>query len=241
MTSIIAHRGASADAPENTVEAFRLAWQQGADAIEMDLRLTADGQVIVFHDEDLRRMAGDPRRVRDMTAAELVGMEVGRSNHGRWSAAQIPLLEAALADVPRGGGVFLELKCDSSMLPSLGKVLSGCGLHGSQITLISFNLQVLAEAKAMMPALNSALIVDWPSVIGFERLMSMATDHGIDGLDVATDWPLDSPRVARAHEQGLKVHVWTVDDVRRARELVKAGVDGIATNIPLKMRRALEL
>src|SRR5205085_3299316 len=83
---IVGHRGASADAPENTLAAFRLAWEQGADAIEMDLRLTRDGRIVVFHDEDLRRVAGTKNKVKveDLTSEELARFDVGSWKGERW-------------------------------------------------------------------------------------------------------------------------------------------------------------
>ncbi|WP_075086843.1 glycerophosphodiester phosphodiesterase family protein [Verrucomicrobium spinosum] len=84
---IIAHRGASADAPENTLAAFRLAWEQRADAVEMDLRLTRDHQVAVIHDADLRRVAGDSHKVAAMDAVDLVQIQTGQGagiGRARW-------------------------------------------------------------------------------------------------------------------------------------------------------------
>jgi len=242
MTSIIAHRGASADAPENTVEAFKLAWEHGADAVEMDLRMSRDGGIVVIHDEDLKRMAGDSRRVRDVDCWQLLEMDVGRSRQGsKWAGVKIPHLAQALEAVPGHKQVFLELKEGEEMLPAVQEVISHCRLDNSQINLISFNRAVLARAKVLMPQLAVSLIVDYPSVLGFERLIGTSLDHGFSGLHVARDWPLDVPRVNRAHEAGLKVHVWTVDDGQRGMELVKAGVDGLTTNMPQKLRRLLKL
>jgi glycerophosphoryl diester phosphodiesterase len=82
-------------------------------------------------------------------------------------------------------------------------------------------------------------VVDYPSVLGFERLVSTAVNLKLDAIDVSVSWPLDERRVSRAHDAGLKVYVWTVDDAARARELVKVGVDGITTNAPLRLRRLL--
>ena len=110
MPQIIAHRGASGDAPENTLAAFRLAWEQEADGIEMDLHLSRDGKIVVFHDKTLRRTAGVRGRVCDKTWDELRCLDVGLWKDPRWRGERIPLLEEALEVVPLGKSVWLELK-----------------------------------------------------------------------------------------------------------------------------------
>lgn len=239
IPAIIAHRGASEEAPENTLDAFRLAWEQGADAIEMDLRTTRDGRIAVLHDADLRRVAGDARQINQMTAAELKQVSASRGKSWRWSDAKVPLLEEVLSEVPKGRSVFLEIKEGTAMLPALRRIIETGELAGSRITILCFDRAVLAAAKKQMPAVDAAWVVDYPSVLGFERLVSTAVSLHLDGIDVSVSWPLDERRVKRAHEAGLKVHVWTVDEVPRARELMKAGVDGITTNAPLRLRRGL--
>lgn len=234
---IIAHRGASEDAPENTLDAFRLAWKQGADAVEMDLRSTSDGRIAVLHDADLRRVAGDSRLVNLVTAEELRTISASRGRNGRWSEVTVPLLENVLAEVPSGRRVFLEIKEGAGMLPHLRRVIESGTLSGSQITLLCFDCAVLAAAKKQMPAVDAAWVVDYPSVLGFERLVSRALRLHLDAIDVRMSWPLDERRVNRAHEEGLKVFVWTVDDPVRAREFARVGVDGITTNVPLRLRR----
>ena len=99
---IVAHRGASHDAPENTLPALRLAWEQGADASEFDVYLTKDGRVAVIHDKDTKRVAAVDKRVADQTLAELKALDVGRWKAPRFAGTTVPTLEEMLADVPDG-------------------------------------------------------------------------------------------------------------------------------------------
>ena len=110
MTNIIAHRGASFDAPENTLSSFRLAWEQGADGIEGDFMLTSDGQIACFHDLDGQRLAGDPVVVKNSTLAKLQALDVGRWKGDRWRGERVPTLRDVLAIVPAGRKVVFELK-----------------------------------------------------------------------------------------------------------------------------------
>ena len=121
MTNIIAHRGASFDAPENTLSSFRLAWEQGADGIEGDFMLTSDGQIACFHDLDGQRLAGDPLVVKNSTLAKLQALDVGRWKGDRWRGERIPTLRDVLAIVPAGRRSSSNLKTaprSSSHLPA---------------------------------------------------------------------------------------------------------------------------
>src|SRR5262245_12288077 len=107
---IVAHRGASADAPENTVAAFKLGFEQGADYAETDLRLSKDGQIVLIHDDNTKRTAGLDKKVREQTLEELRRLDAGSFKGEKWKGEPIPTLEEGLATVPKGKGIFLELK-----------------------------------------------------------------------------------------------------------------------------------
>ena len=106
---VIAHRGASHDAPENTLEAFRLAWEQGADAIEGDFRLTADRRIVCIHDATTARTGDRTLRVSRSRFDALRRVDVGAWKGARWRGASIPSLEEVLACVPAGKRLFIEL------------------------------------------------------------------------------------------------------------------------------------
>ena len=107
---LVAHRGASRDAPENTVPAFELAWRQGADAIEGDFRLTADGRIVCMHDADGERTGGRKLAVAAATLAELRQLDVGAWKGQAWKGTPPPTLAEVLATVPPGKSVYLEVK-----------------------------------------------------------------------------------------------------------------------------------
>src|SRR3954466_12398745 len=96
---IIGHRGASYDAPENTLSAVNLAWQQGADAVEVDVHLSRDGRVIVIHDDNTRKTAGLKRKVCDQTWSELQKLDAGKWKGANWKGERIPDLEQVLVTV----------------------------------------------------------------------------------------------------------------------------------------------
>lgn len=239
---IIAHRGASAEAPENTLASMRLAWTQGADAIEMDLWLSKDHETLVFHDDTTERFESPARKIADLTFAESQRLDVGRWKSEAYTGERIPTLDAVLATLPAKKRAVLELKCGPEIVPAVHRVLEKRGLTQSpQIVIISFNADTLSVSKRTLPRLEHNFLLEVPagSVPSAEELVRQAKASGWDGYDLESTWPLDTESVKRLKDAGLALLIWTVDDVTRARELERVGVDGITTNKPGWMRKQL--
>src|SRR5689334_354029 len=107
---VVAHRGASHEAPENTLAAFRLAWEQGADAIEGDFYLTRDREIVCIHDDNTKRTSGEDLSVAASTLAQLRRLDVGRWKDPKWKGERIPTLTEVLATIPAGKRIFIEIK-----------------------------------------------------------------------------------------------------------------------------------
>jgi glycerophosphoryl diester phosphodiesterase len=239
---IIAHRGASHEAPENTLAAARLAWAQGADAIECDVHFARSGELVVIHDEDLRRVAGVARRVGEATLDELRGYDVGAWKGGRFAGERIPTLDEWLATIPPGKRAFIEVKTGAAAAPELARCVRRHALAPGQVVLISFQLETARAAKQVLPACTAGWILErdehgaHPKI---EDVVATVRRAGLDALDLEAEWPLDATVVQRAHAAGLAMFTWTVDDADRARELRAAGVDGVTTNLPGRLRALL--
>ena len=241
---IIAHRGASHDAPENTVAAFSLGWEQGADACELDIRLTKDGRIVAIHDGTTRRTARVNKRVSVQTLEKLRTLDAGSWKGARWKGERIPTLEETLATVPDGKRLFVEIKCGSEVLPEIERVLDVSGKDARQIVIIGFDFAAMEQARERFP--HSAIY--WiaspkkfsrgkrPSV---DALIEKAKSANLDGLDLDRRFAIDQEFVSRVKNAGLKLCVWTVNDAKLARRLVAIGVDGITTNRPLWLREQL--
>jgi glycerophosphoryl diester phosphodiesterase len=242
---IIAHRGASHDAPENTVAALRLGWQQSADANELDIHLSKDGQIVVIHDKTTTRTTGVEKAVVDQTLAELRGQDAGTWKGDQWTAEKIPTLAEALATMPDGKRTFIEIKCGREVLPELARVLAASGNKPEQLVIIGFNHRTMAAAKRRFPHLQVYWVVDHKATPPAEEpptideLIEKAVSAGFDGLDLNWQFPLDAASVAHIHRHKLKLFVWTVDDADVAARLATAGVDGITTNRPQWLREQL--
>jgi glycerophosphoryl diester phosphodiesterase len=223
MTLVLAHRGANREAPENTLAAFRRAVELGADGVELDVHRTADGALVVHHD------AATPAGVlAELTVPEIAG-----------AMPSVPRLEDALV-VCAGLLVNVEIKNsprDPAYDPSdrsaeLLVELLGARGGGDRALVSSFNLQTVDRVHQLAPELPTALLT-----VGLDPLASVArvTEHGHRALhpdvhSLAGGSAADA--VAAAHERGVDVNVWTVNDPDEIRRLAALGVDAIITDVP---------
>ncbi len=240
---IVAHRGASHLAPENTLAAMRLAWELQADAAECDVHLTADGRIVTIHDPDTRRTGTESLKVAESTYERLRRLDVGRYKAERYAGQRIPLLSEILSDLPEGKRLLVEVKCGPEILPGLERVLAASG-KTDQVIVISFHLQVVVGAKKRLPRVPALLLKkSGRELTGGYRahdpgLIAAAREHGLDGLGLHHGGvTADFARAAR--RAGLRLFVWTVDDPAEARRLRALGIDGLITNRPGWMREQL--
>ncbi len=247
---IVAHRGASYDAPENTLAAFRLAWDQDADAIEGDFYLTRDRQIVCIHDRTTKRVAPNQpdRNVAESTLDELRTLDVGSWKSSRFANERIPTLAEVLATVPEGRQIFVEIKCGPEVLPVLKPQLAASALKPEQITIICFNEAVVTQARKTMPQYRANWLTSYrqkvktspwtPSTEDVLRTLrrAKATGLGSNGnLRV-----IDLPFVEKVRHAGFGFHVWTVNDPQAARTFRLLGAESMTTDRPAFIREALD-
>lgn len=254
MTLICAHRGASLDAPENTLRAFEEARRQGAAMIELDVQLSADDALIVFHDDTLGRCTdGEPAAiVGEQPWSRLAGLQAHRGLSGAEPGedTRIPRLEAVL-DWAKGAGMALniELKTLPRGYPSLpgavARAVRDAGLV-DEVWLSSFDHPALlaareVDARLRIAALLAERLVD-PARYAREFLDAQAINPGVHLLGAGRrgGGSLDVECLEQAQERGLSTFVWTVNEPELGRALAAAGVTGIITDAPRTMAAALE-
>lgn len=245
---LIAHRGASHDAPENTLAAFRLAWQQGADGIEADFRLTSDGQVVCLHDPTTRRTAGFDLTVAEASLDELRCLEVGGWKGAGWQGARIPSLEEVLVQLPPRKKIFIELKSGPEIIEPVRRILAANPVLPEQVYLLAFDPQLVTILKEQLPDIRVCLNLGYrwrlrklawsPSQ---EEIPAILEQCCADGLSSQAHSLLDAQLIAGLHSKGKEVHVWTVDSARGACHYRNMGVDSIMTNRPGWLRSKLML
>ncbi len=237
--TVIAHRGASHLAPENTLASVELAWRLGADAVEVDVRLTRDGRIVTIHDETTDRTAGTHLEVATAHSSQLRRLDVGRHKHPKFAGERIPYLEEVLRTVPPGRQLFVEIKCGPEILPPLVEVIASSGKR-SQVVIIGFDLDTIRAAKVALPDVPAYWLCDKRVLVSYDRsIAEKAKAGGVDGLDV--HWSGLTRRFIRAVKAaGLRLYIWTVDDPAQALRLEAMGADGITTNCPGQLRRRTE-
>lgn len=245
-TEIIAHRGASYDAPENTMAAFKLAWEQEADATELDIYLTKDDEVVAIHDATTKRTAGLDRAVAEQTMEELRRLDAGSWKGAEWRGERIPTLAESLTTIPDKKRVFIEIKAGPEILPALKRVLDACDKKPEQLALIGFKYDTMKAAKALLPKLQAYWVLGYkkdketgafPDV---DELIAKARAANLDGLDLNHNFPIDAAFSKKVKDAGLALYVWTVNDAAVAKRMAEAGVDGITTDRPGWLRELLE-
>jgi glycerophosphoryl diester phosphodiesterase len=240
---LVAHRGASHDAPENTLPAFHLAWEQGADAIEGDFHLTSDQKIICIHDKDTARVTGKKLIVARSTLAELRALDAGAWFSPRYAGTRLPTFAEVAATVPPGKRFFIEIKCGPEIVPVLLPELKASGLANEQIVVISFQAPVIAELKKQSPATKaywlSSFGKDPPLSPSAEKVIATCKANRADGFSSKADPRVDGTFVAAIRAAGLEYHCWTVDDPTVARRFLELGAATITTNRPAFLRQAM--
>jgi len=234
---IIAHRGESFEAPENTLSSVNLAWENGADAVEIDIRLTKDNQVVVIHDSNTKRVSGKYMKIKDSDLNELQKLDVGSYKNQKYIGEKIPTLWEVLKTVPAEKKILIEIKSGRKIIPFLKEVICNSGLERNQIEIISFNLKTLIEVRKQIPQYS----VFWVSAFKYDgilsflrmpipKIISKAIKYKINGLDLLAEEMLDAEMIQKIKSAGLKLYTWTVNNSEKARYLLNAGVDGITSD-----------
>ena len=248
MTILVAHRGASTHAPENTMEAFRLAHEMGADAIELDVHLTADGQLAVIHDETLERTTDRTGSVADQTMDAIreadAGATFARDGDSGYPFAgrglRVPTLPEVLAWLPDGLGLVIEIKARPAADAVVEAVQGHAAAEDGRLSVISFHEAAIDRVRELDPAIRTGYLL----VPGepLEPALTWAAERGHAGVhpwegDLGKD-PL--PVLAAARALGVDVGCYVVNDPDRIQFLAACGIWGFVTDAPDVARRALD-
>ncbi len=226
---IIGHRGASADAPENTLAAFALAQAQGADGVELDAQLSADGRVVIIHDTTVDRTTNGSGKVSELTVAELQTLDAGMGQ-------TIPTLDELFEMMGPDILYNVELKPFAVDADGLATAVAGrIQAHNlaSQVLVSSFNPLMVRRARQHLTPQTLAAHLWYKKQFKYKYLLAKAEAHHPKHTLV------DEAYMAWARKHGWRVHTWAVDDPAEARRLVDLGVNGLITNKPQFLRESL--
>jgi glycerophosphoryl diester phosphodiesterase len=238
---LFAHRGASAHAPENTLASFKRALEDGAEAVELDVKLTSDGKVVVLHDQTVDRTTNGHGDVRTMSLADVKRLDAGACFSPEFVGEPIPTLDEVFSAV--GKKLFINVEITNYATPTDAlppRVVELVRSHGLQdwVMFSSFNALNLIRLKGMLPQVPVGILAEQGSPGKWAR--------GFVGRFVAPKIvhpyfsDVDEAFVLRQHGDDRRVHVWTVNDPQEMRRLFQLKVDGIFTDDPRLASQILE-
>ncbi|QHZ45108.1 glycerophosphodiester phosphodiesterase [Bacillus sp. NSP9.1] len=247
---VIAHRGASGYAPENTVAAFDLAYKMKSDYIELDVQMSKDGELVVIHDTTVNRTTDidseEPVAVKDLTLAELRKLDAGSYFGPQFTGERIPTFEEVLDRYKGKIGMLIELK-EPALYPSIEEKIAAALKERrmdkpkhDQVIVQSFNFNSVRKMHELLPAVPTGVLTSKVTDLTNEKLKDFSgyADYvNANLINVAVDPTL----VSRIHALGMNITPWTIRSRHEVPPLIKAGVDGIVTDypdyVPKKIRR----
>ena len=230
---IFAHRGAAARAPENTLAAFELALAEGAEAVELDAKLTSDGQIVVFHDQTLERTTNGTGRLTHRTLDDLRALDAGSYFSEKYRGEKIPLLSEVFEAVGRKLLINVELTNYATprddLVPRVCALVQQCGLE-DHVLFSSFFPRNLAIARRLLPGTPRALLARQGLLGAWSRSFGFFFGDYTALHPFVSD--VNAQQVQRVHRLKRRIHVWTVSEAEQMRRLQGWGVDGIFTKDP---------
>lgn len=242
----IAHRGESYLAPENTIAAINLAWENEVKAVEIDVRLTADNEIVVIHDKNTKRTGNINLTIRSSTLKELKTIDVGFKKGSKWKGENIPSLKEVIDTLPEKGKLIIELKSGIEIISPLVSLIRELDLKSSQIEIISFNHEVLNKAKKLLPEFKILWLLDLDYYLPFrliwinkKKLVQKVLNSNLDGVNVWAGKTIDKQFVEAFRSKSLLVYCWTVNDPAKASRLLNINVNAITTDRPHWLKQQL--
>jgi glycerophosphoryl diester phosphodiesterase len=247
---IVAHRGASYDAPENTVASQELAWKHGADAAEFDVRRTKDGKLAIMHDTTAKRTAGRDAKFAELTLAELRELDAGSWKDPKYAGEKVPTFDEMLQHIAPGKRVVIHLYTGTESTADIVAAIKRNRITPKQAAIIHFDFEPLVAMKKALPDFECLWLMNAPpsdpkkkkeKTRTLDELISECRAAGLNGLSFNMNYPLERDGAKKIHDAGLMFHVWTVDLPQIAQRWIGLGVDSITTNRAGWLREQLKL
>ena len=228
---VTAHRGASGYCPENTLSSFKKAIELKAGIIELDVHRSLDGEIVVIHDDKVDRTTNGKGKVKELTLKELQSYDAGAWFAPEFKGEHIPTLREVIKLIKGKILLNIEIKaegCEEGIVKIVKeeKIID-------QIIVSSFHHQFLKKIKKINPQIKTAALVTYSP-----DLKSIVEDIKADALNIRWEF-LNESILKKAHQLGLEVNVWTVNDREAMKKMIELGVDGIITNYPDKLLELL--
>ena len=229
----IAHRGASYIAPENTMASVNLAWELGADAVEIDVYLSLDNQIMVCHDDTTFRTSGVKLVISKSKSKLLRKLDMGNWKDHKYAGEKMPYLTEVINSIPPHKNLVVEIKCGKEIIPYLKEIMDTTP-KAKQIIFISFGWETITETKKAFP--NNKCYWLSEETEGLTDKIKETAQNKLDGINLDSEI-INQSIMNQARHYKLDVLCWTVDDPAEAKKLIKLGVSGITTNRPAWLKQ----
>jgi len=217
-------------------------FNQHADGVEVDIRLTADKEIICHHDKNALRTSGTDRLIREMTLDEVSLLECGSWFGEAWRGEKVPELTKILSILPKGKEIFIEVKTNEVIVPYLIEDIYHQNIDIDKITIISFFPEVIRSVKKHNPELKCNLLIAFDyKRIEVNEILDSVLSIDANGVGAQNHDRLNEELIGSLKEIGKSTHVWTVDSNKEAERYLKLGINSITTNKPLFLRKHLKL
>ena len=217
-------------------------FNQHADGVEVDIRLTADKEIICHHDKNALRTTGTDRLIREMTLDEVSLLECGSWFGEAWRGEKVPELTKILSILPKGKEILIEVKTKEVIVPYLIEDIYHQNIDIDKITIISFFPEVIRSVKKHNPKLKCNLLIAFDyKRIEVNEILDSVLSIDANGVGAQNHDRLNEELIGSLKEIGKSTHVWTVDSNKEAERYLKLGINSITTNKPLFLRKHLKL
>jgi len=228
----ISHRGESLEAPENTLSSINLAWQSNVDAVEIDVRLTKDKKIVVIHDNSTKRTGDKNLIIKNTSSTELKNVNISNKIICKHNSDKIPFLDEVIETIPNGKKLFIDIKVKNEIVSYLKDILIKYD-YKNKIVLISCFTKVLKILKNELMGIETYLIVEkkW-SNFNFDAnsLLNFCKQNNLSGVDLKDTQYINQEFVNIFKNNNINIYTWTVNDIKRVKELYNFGVNGITSD-----------
>lgn len=235
---IIAHRGASHYAPENTMASARLAWQQNTDALECDVHKTKDNHIVVIHDPDTLRTTGIKKVIRDESLETIQKLDAGSWKDKQFKDEHIPSLKEVLETVPSDKKICIEIK-SADCVDLIQKLIEESHLQAHQLVFMDFDINTVIEAKKVFKQSEILWLYEFIPPLKkddaqdtFNMIINKALSVDAHGINIEFNPFIDKLLIKKVHDLNMKFYTWTVNELSDAKKLKEWNIDGITTNRP---------
>lgn len=230
---IIAHRGESFDAPENTLASINLAWERNDNAVEIDIQLSKDKKIVVIHDKNTYRLTGKFKKILAQTLKYLQLLDVGKHKGKKWKGEYIPTLREVLKTLPQNKYLFIEIKSSSEIIQYLKDILNHSLIDPKFIKFIAFNKNTLSKLKTEFPKYDCYWI--YKRILFFKRInilkiIGQCKDAGLNGLDLRADTLNNESEARQIKNAGLDLYTWTINTFNETKKFYEWGFDGVTSD-----------